>query len=209
MTNRGTTPPPGHPVCPTCGYALGPFDEECLRCARAQAEGRPEPPAPPVTARPTPPLPVSSAPPMQFNNADFWIRVAAHLIDGVVLAVPSMIVFFVLAGGAAIWQDLQTELASARLTSGIAQLLSGAIGLLYYVIMNGTWGATLGKMAVRIKIVRADGSPIGYGVALARYLIKSILAMCTCSLAFLSVAFNPEYRGWHDQIVGTRVIRTE
>ncbi len=144
---------------------------------------------------------------MQFNNAGFWIRVAAALIDGLILMVPSGLVVFGLAGGSAIWEGLAADTPADPFMI-MAQFLPAGIGLLYYVIMNGTWVATLGKMAVHIKIVRADGSPIGYGIALARYLIKGILGNCTCSLMFLSVAFNPEYRGWHDQIVDTRVIYT-
>ena len=211
MTDRESTSTPGQRVCPKCGYALQPFEEECPRCAGPPQENAaaPAPPTPDLPPPPQPPPPLQPVP-THFHNAGFWIRVLAAIIDGMVLAVPTAIIFVATLGGIAALGSLDAiDEWTAEPILRVSQLGASGIGLLYYVIMNGTWGATLGKMAVRIKIVRVDGRPIGYGIALARYLIKSILGSCTCSLMFLSVAFNPEYRGWHDQIVGTRVIYTE
>ncbi len=204
MTEHQDTTPSGQRVCPHCGYALQPFEEECPRCGQRPGEKPPAPSPPPPQALQPPPPPQPM--PTSFENAGFWIRVAAHLIDGLVLMVPGAVIFMIAVGGIVAMGDLAEELADPAMTA--VQLLINGVSLIYYVIMNGTWGATLGKMAVGIKIVRTDGSPMGYGIALARYLIKNILGGCTCALMFLSVAFNPEYRGWHDQIVGTRVIYT-
>lgn len=205
MTSNESTSRADRRDCPGCGYAIGPFDEKCPRCGYDLAKGTPAPPAAPgQPAAPPPPIPTPPRAPVQFNNAGFWIRVAAALIDGVILAVPGAVIFFAFGVSIGELQDLQAQTMASR----VANFVSIGIGLLYYVIMNGTWGATVGKMAVRIKIVRADGSPIGYIIALARYIVAGILGACTCALMYLSVAFNAEHRGWHDQIVGTRVIYT-
>jgi len=140
--------------------------------------------------------------------------VLAALIDSVLLMAVSLGIMLVaaVATGASLAAlgEYVGEIGEAggSLVMQLAQGVAGLVGILYFVLMNGAYGATLGKMAVGIMIVRENGDPIGYGIAFLRYLVKAVLGNCTCSLMFLSVAFNPEYRGWHDQIVGTRVIYT-
>ncbi len=217
--------------CPKCGYELEPWDQECPRCKRLgeaaetrarrtdQAEAGPLTPPPPPAhegiAAPPPPGPAPAPPTYRtFNNAGFWIRVLAALIDGVLLMAVSLGIMLVaaVATGASLAAlgEYVGEIGEAggSLVMQLAQGVGGLVGVLYFVLMNGAYGATLGKMAVGIMIVRENGDPIGYGIAFLRYLVKAVLGNCTCSLMFLSVAFNPEYRGWHDQIVGTRVIYT-
>ena len=140
----------------------------------------------------------------QFNNAGFWPRVAALIIDGCVLAIPSGLLIAVVFLVTGIELDFESDQFGVALQ--LAQLPVALIEVAYFTLMNGTYGATLGKMALGMKIVRTDGRPIGYGLALGRIVVKLMLQNCTCSLFFLSVAINSEYRGWHDQIVGTRVI---
>lgn len=85
------------------------------------------------------------------------------------------------------------------------QMISLFINLFYFVGMNAACGATLGKMAVGIKIVQTDGSPIGFGKALLRFVVQTVLASVSCGLAYLVVAFNAEKRGLHDMAAGTVV----
>ncbi len=183
------------------------------------SQQEPAPKTPPGYQTPAPPPPLSPppapaaayqppyqpvAPPQQFNNAPFWPRVAALIIDGFVLAIPSgllMAATLVLFG-----VELDLESDEFALAMQLAQLPVSIVQIAYFTLMNGAYGATLGKMALGMRIVRADGTPIGYGVALGRIVIKLVMQNCTCNLFFLSVAINNEYRGWHDQIVGTRVI---
>src|SRR5256885_6054375 len=73
--------------------------------------------------------------------------------------------------------------------SGTPALLGFLIWFVYYIGMEATSGATLGKMLVGIKVVRVDGgSPIGWGPAVIRnvlrlvdglfvYLVGALLAM--------------------------------
>ena len=57
MTERKDVTPAGQQVCPSCGYALDPFEEECPRCGQRPAE---KPPAP-AHPTPQPPPPPSAA----------------------------------------------------------------------------------------------------------------------------------------------------
>jgi uncharacterized RDD family membrane protein YckC len=77
--------------------------------------------------------------------------------------------------------------------------------LVYEVVFNGAFGATLGKMAIGARIVRIDGSRIGYGVAAARWLGER-LSDFLFFVGYLFIAFREDKRALHDLIVGTRVI---
>lgn len=196
----GQPVPEGTAVCPNCGAAQPQKDRE-------DRSGSAPPPGVPGQQQTEPPTPSK---PEGFNNVSFWPRVLASLIDGLVVLVMQLPVFAALAFAGVIGVSL-ADLEALQSPEGqrILNLMTipmSIIQVAYYTIMNGTWGATLGKMAMGMKIVREDGNPIGYGVALGRIVVKLILAQCTCSLMYLSVAVNSEHRGWHDQIVGTRVI---
>jgi uncharacterized RDD family membrane protein YckC len=79
---------------------------------------------------------------------------------------------------------------------------------LVYIIGFWTWkGQTPGKMAMGIKIVAADGGPIGLGRAIIRYLCYIVSAVILY-LGFIMIAFDKRKQGLHDKIAGTFVIRT-
>jgi uncharacterized RDD family membrane protein YckC len=79
---------------------------------------------------------------------------------------------------------------------------------IYYIAMNGAFGATLGKMALGLKIVKADGSPIGFGTAVVRYLLEIVFTIVTCGLGYIAVACTAKKQGLHDMVAGTVVIHT-
>ena len=79
--------------------------------------------------------------------------------------------------------------------------------LVAYHFALWSWkGTTLGGIVLGIQIVRTDGRPIDYGVALVRCLsaIFSALALC---LGFFWVAWDRDKQSWHDKIAGTVIVR--
>ena len=49
------------------------------------------------------------------------------------------------------------------------------VGMLYEVGMLKSYGATLGKMACGLKVVRADGSELGWGVCFGRFFMWNVV----------------------------------
>ena len=118
----------------------------------------------------------------------FWRRFAAHIIDGIILC----IVFVPLA---------------IFVPKVVYYCVAAPLQLIYYI---GFWtwkGQTLGKMVMGIKIVAADGGPIGLGRAIIRYL-SYIVSAIILYLGFIMIAFDSRKQGLHDKIAGTFVIRT-
>ena len=79
------------------------------------------------------------------------------------------------------------------------------IGISYEVVLIGKYGATLGKMACKIKVVTADGGRVSYLRALGRYFAK-MLSGFTCLIGFIIAAFDGQKRALHDHICNTRVV---
>ncbi|NCC51575.1 MAG: RDD family protein [Spartobacteria bacterium] len=142
----------------------------------------------------------------EMRYAGFWIRFGAKFVDGILLGLVNMLLSFV-AG--------MTMMASATSNGGenlillqqvILWVVQTSIGLGYYVFFLGRFGATPGKMAMRIKVVRADGSPISYGRAFGRFFAEWLSAIILY-IGYIMVAFDDEKRALHDRICDTRVIR--
>ncbi len=143
--------------------------------------------------------------------AGFWPRLGAYLLDRVVLVM--------LFGMVCQWKHwvvpvlpevvnketfqhfMDEYIVFARMVSPCLFLLT----VLYDVLLNGTFGATLGKMAVGAKIIGADGSPLGYGRALLRSLAARFTEMAFF-IGYLGILLRPDKRGLHDLLAGTRVV---
>jgi len=90
---------------------------------------------------------------------------------------------------------------------GLGFVIQVAISLGYEVYFLSTRGATVGKMALGLRVVRADGGPISTGLAAGRY-FAAILSTMTIFIGYIIAGFDPEKRSLHDRICNTRVIYT-
>ncbi|MGE0704116.1 MAG: RDD family protein [Vicinamibacterales bacterium] len=81
-----------------------------------------------------------------------------------------------------------------------------ALQNLGYLAAFTAGGQTLGKMTTGIRVVPVDGPTLDLGRALKRTLFWGLLAV-PAGLGFATAVFNPEHRGLHDRLAGTRVIR--
>ncbi len=76
--------------------------------------------------------------------------------------------------------------------------------LLYQAFASSSGRASLGKSWLGLRVVGADGGPLGFVEASIRslgYLLSSIL-----SLGFLWALFVPSRRAWHDTLVSSKVV---
>jgi uncharacterized RDD family membrane protein YckC len=90
----------------------------------------------------------------------------------------------------------------------LLQLLFFALEGGYIVFFLGKYGATPGKMACKIKVVNADGSPITYSRASGRF-FSEILSGLLCGVGYLMAGFDDEKRALHDRLCNTRVIKSQ
>jgi uncharacterized RDD family membrane protein YckC len=145
----------------------------------------------------------------------FWARFGAYLIDHFLLSVVFIMVWIPIANGEH-WAmpALPTESTQAALQQFSAQFnvwLDRAlpvfypIFLIYEVLLNGRFGATLGKMAIGAKITMVDGSPIGYGRASLRWFAERLSDFALFT-GYLLILVRSDKRALHDLLAGTKVI---
>ena len=89
----------------------------------------------------------------------------------------------------------------------VTWLFTTVLSLAYYVIFTGSCGQTLGKMALRIKVIRKDGGDLGYGGAALRETIGKFVSGIILGIGYLMVAFDERKQGLHDKIAGSYVIK--
>jgi uncharacterized RDD family membrane protein YckC len=132
--------------------------------------------------------------------AGFWRRVAAVILDSLILGVVTVPLSLALGGG----DDLGSNSSTY---SPAASSVSTALGWLYYALMeSSTKQATLGKMALGIVVTDLEGRRIGFGKATGRYFAK-ILSALIIGIGFLMVAFTQRKQGLHDILAGTLVVK--
>jgi len=154
-----------------------------------------------------------------WHYGGFWIRFLARVIDGILVGIVSTIIRLPLAllmgGGTALTlgradRDPAAALAAIPMLAGaigIGFVIQIALSLGYEVYFLSTRGATVGKMALGLRVIRADGGPISAGLAAGRY-FASILSTLTIFIGYIIAGFDPEKRSLHDRICNTRVIHT-
>jgi uncharacterized RDD family membrane protein YckC len=80
------------------------------------------------------------------------------------------------------------------------------VWLAYHVGM-WTWkGTTVGGIVCHIKVIRLDGRPVDFGVALIRALGCGLSFMVIC-LGFFWAGWSRERQAWHDIIAGTTIVK--
>ena len=156
---------------------------------------------------PPPPGHAPGPPGAYVKYAGFWIRWVAAIIDGLVLGVvtiPLSLWWISAADWTTTSGGFQVHWQGAAF---VPLILLWVIQWGYYTIMTGAYGATLGKMALKLKVVRAtDMQPVSYGTAALREIIGKFVSGFCCSLGYIWAGFDSRKQGWHDKIASTVVL---
>jgi len=191
--------------CPTCGSEL--VDKRVESSLVEEQAVQSVQPAPPI----------QPAPPVQTGQPEIWlwerkgesagIRFAAFFIDLIVITVISAVIIGLLGlltvGAEQASQDIE------NLVSGTSLITIPIVWFLYFTILEGTFGATLGKaIGARpwtLKVVRKDGSRCGYG----RAAIRAFLGLFeTNLLGAIVIGVTDQHQRIGDLIAGTLVVDT-
>jgi uncharacterized RDD family membrane protein YckC len=145
----------------------------------------------------------------------FWIRLVARVIDSILVGVVSTILriplvlliptIVGLGSGEPSEEAMRALIPAIMGIVGFSVLIQVGLSLAYEVYFLSTRGATLGKMAVGLKVVTAEGGRISAVLATGRF-FASILSSMTLFIGYIIAAFDDEKRTLHDHICKTRVI---
>ncbi|MEV6820221.1 RDD family protein [Nocardiopsis dassonvillei] len=147
--------------------------------------------------------------------ATFGRRLAARAIDYVLVVIAAVAFFILMAFVTVILTGSdQTTDAEGTLWALLFVFGWGLLLFFYDWLYLVTWGRTLGKMMVGIKVVdAADGGGLGQGQAMGRSAFFGFPQSLPVvghifTLAESMAALGEERRALHDRVAGTVVIRT-
>ncbi len=168
-------------------------------------------PASPGAAFATP-VPVFA--PSEFAGyGGFWLRVLATIIDSLLLGVVIVPLLFVLiavfgVAGSVTPGNEQAAMAAMLTLMPLFIIIPVGIGWLYEAYMtSSSKQATLGHLALHMKVVNRNGQRLSFGHATGRYFAKMINNF-TLYIGWLLVAFTERKQGLHDIIAGTYIVKT-
>ncbi|MGZ4908024.1 MAG: RDD family protein [Halobacteriota archaeon] len=178
----GTPASPGAKYCESCGAALPGAPPESAFTAQpeplpeAQREGAPAYVPPPAYQAPP-----YAAPEAGMRYQGVAIRFVAILIDAIILGIITGIITTPFNTPSSISVTNTTGIPMVTTTpnplAAVGAIISAVISFAYYVLLQGAYSQTVGKMAVKIKVIREDGSKISYTDAAIRTILLLIDAI--------------------------------
>ena len=127
----------------------------------------------------------------QIDYVSVGPRFLAYLIDGLIIGAVSGLLFFPFRDAPGAW--------------------GGSIGLLsilYFIVMEATQGATLGKMALGLRVVKVDGSPISWRESIIRNLLRIVDGLFAYLVGAILIWNSPLRQRLGDRAAGTVVVRS-
>ncbi|TYO97486.1 putative Zn finger-like uncharacterized protein [Geothermobacter ehrlichii] len=189
-------------LCPRCGqrFAWTPPDRQPAPAAAETSTAKPSP----IRSEPgeqTQATPAAA----RTETAGFGLRLVAHLLDCVAFS----LLVLVLAFGLSLIIHLfgGSHPRALELMGLLALFVLLTAHWLFAVVFIGYCGQTPGKMVTRIRVERADGSEVGYAAAFLREVVAKPISALVLFCGYLMILFDPQHRGLHDKIAGTRVVK--
>ena len=139
----------------------------------------------------------------------FWARLAAKIIDGLLLLGIGMLLA---EGVATIFYDgsipVPPDWRGFFRAQGLMTLLNAGAAIWFSLYFIRRFEATPGKRMLGLRIVGADGSRVGAGRIILRYFGEQLSALLFLS-GYVMAAFDDEKRTLHDYLCDTRVVKGE
>ncbi len=124
------------------------------------------------------------------------IDYVGHSIFSIVLSIPYVLYVYLEGGDAAVARLEEPDLLRDY-AIGLAAMLA------YYILMEGFFGFTLGKLITGTRVVTEAGGKPGWGQVVGRTFAR-LIPFEPFSLLFSS---DRQLRGWHDSLPKTYVVR--
>jgi uncharacterized RDD family membrane protein YckC len=129
-------------------------------------------------------------------------RVVATIIDGILFGIVSGILSSIFGT-----KTTSSGMDFTRLSTGGSFVLL-VIVFLYYTLMEGALGRTVGKMVTGIRVIdEATGNPPGFGKAAIRTVLRIIDGFIAYLVGFIIVVSSERRRRLGDMAASTLVVR--
>lgn len=205
----GKSMPDGSAFCPQCGRPSGVPASAGGAAVAAPAVAPSYAPAPPAG-------PVVVAPGLVY--AGFWLRLAAYIIDALIVGFCFGTVFVILAIGSGLGSALQNLQNGPDLGAFFAGtffvtlmffiVASFVASWIYYAWMESSrFQGTLGKMALGLIVTDMQCRPVTFARASGRFFSRLITNLIPLFIGYIMAGFTEKKQALHDIIASCLVLR--
>lgn len=209
--------------CSKCGSTIAETVSVCPVCGQPQGAGLPV--APPPLLQPAGPAEVTPhwQPSPVVAYAGFWLRFVAHLLDGLIVSVPFLIVFFIVllsSSAGTILRNFPNPPPSPDDPGGAAFGIALFTGIAVFVVLaivgswlyyagfeSSSWQATPGKKVLNILVTDMSGARITFGRATGRFFAKWVTQLIPLGIGYILAGITERKQALHDMIASTLVLR--
>ncbi len=142
------------------------------------------------------------------RRVGFWLRAGAYLVDSLILLVPAVLLYLTYL--LSITQPLSlisgNKLNPLLIPPAWETLLTTFAGQVYFFLLLGKTGKSLGKKVVKIKVIRLDGQKPDWLTAGLRVFLGATLSGAVVSLGYLWAGWDSQKQAWHDKLARTLVV---
>lgn len=156
------------------------------------------------------------------NYASFGQRLVAIIIDSIIIwllqmfiIVPLLAAIGIGAAGGMSTMDMEDPeqvggmVAVIMAMAGTYFIVAMAVQILYFTFMESSkTQATIGKLAMGIKVTDLNGNKLDFGKAFVRNLCR-LLSNLTFLIGYIIAAFTEKKQALHDIIAGTLVVKKD
>lgn len=152
--------------------------------------------------------------------AEFWLRFVAFIIDSIILSVLYLLLYKPFFGMILpIKYEEFAEMTSHGYASVTSVTVSSYLGyaewtliittIFYHALMESSrYQASLGKLALELKVTDCSGNPIRFSKAILRNCAK-ILSSLVMMVGFIMAAFTSRKQALHDIIANTCILKKD
>lgn len=137
--------------------------------------------------------------------AGFWVRLAAYVIDSIIVFFGLLFVRLFLSGIMSVLSDTWIG-GNILFHYTLKDILLYGFQVLYFILCTYLTGTTLGKRAMNLRVVSADGQKLTILNVVYRETIGRFLCSISVGIGYIIAGVDREKRGLHDILCDTRVI---
>ena len=142
----------------------------------------------------------------QLDIGHWLIRLVAYIIDSIIILIPTAIIYFIVLAAVILSSSF------VFVTFGIWLLLPlilGILEVLYFVILDVYWGATIGKRILGLQVQMTKGGKIPFDKALIRNISKIFWPFLLLDWLIGIVTPGDKRQKYSDRLAGTIVVQVK
>ncbi len=138
-------------------------------------------------------------------NAGFFVRLAAFLLDSLIVWVALLIVRVPIWISSIANPD-NIVVRDLVFSYSIADIVYYVLGVMYFIILTYKTGATIGKRVLHLKVVSTENRDLTLWEVMFRETVGRFLSALVADAGYIMIGIHKKKQGLHDLMSDTEVI---